>query len=100
MEGDETKPEDQRERAQRALKTFLDSQTKVSSSTDKSAKAAAALADRIGDDRQGLIAVIADLIDALDAHREEIKLFRAAILKAGGVNIDIASILGGGRRGR
>jgi hypothetical protein len=97
---DETKPEDQREKSARALKTFLDAQSKVTASTDKSAKAAAQLADRIGDDRQGLIAVLADLIDELQAHRDEMRLLRAAILKAGGVNVDLGSILGGGRRGR
>jgi hypothetical protein len=98
MSGEEAKPEDQRERSQRALKIFLDAQSRVTASSEKAAAASAKLISAIGDDNQGLVAALADLIDELAAHRKEMRELRAAFLKAGGVNVDLGSILGGGRK--
>jgi len=97
---DETKPDDQRDRSVRAFKTFIDAQMKVTISAERAAAASAKLIQAIGDDRQGLVAVLADLIDELKVHREGMELLRAAILKTGGINLDVGSILGGGRRVR
>ena len=95
---DETRPEEQRERSQRALKTFLDSQQKVSHSTEKGAVAARNLADRIGDDKQGLIAAVADLIDAIDDLKEVVAVLTEVMAKTGGFSVDLASLLNTKRR--
>jgi len=97
---DETKPEGQQDRSVRAFKSFIDAQMKVTISSEKAAAASAKLIQAIGDDRQGLVAVLADLIDELQAHREGMELLRAAILKTGGINVDVGAILGGARRVR
>lgn len=94
----EGRQDDARVRSERALKSFIDSQSKVSDATAKLAQRLPDLAARIGDGKEGLIAAIADLIDAIDAHREEMTLVRAAIMKAGGINVDLGGMFGRGRR--
>lgn len=90
MPGPDPTPEEQRAKGERALKNLLSSHEKIVKGTED-------LADAIGDEEQGLVAVMSDLIDELQLHREAMTLLTQAIMKSGGINLDIGGILGGGR---
>lgn len=89
---DETKPEDQRARSERALKSFLDTQSKVVESTARLAKAIPELSAKIGDGRQGLVAAVADLIDAVDDLKNVIGVLAEVMARGGGTGVDISEI--------
>jgi len=70
------------DRSVKAFKTFMAAQESVTKAAEKVAETTESILEAVGDDDQGLIAAIADLVDELQAHREEMRMLRQTMTKA------------------